>query len=224
MIRLERLEALQRVIRQDDVADLGISTRDLVFEAFKSGDMDKANEFMDYYDFENRLEHEGIVGMTSAVLSHLAGFGEEEVERMFRKRYEPRIRNWLAKMPGVTENLQVFVEYQRGLLSKLTVVEEPDRYVVTCDPCGSGGRLERTNDNVTKKAYPWAWGKTGVPYYCAHCCIAWEIIPVEMRQYPLKIMEVPEKLGDPCVHILYKKPELIPEKYFNRIGKTKTIK
>jgi hypothetical protein len=224
MIRLEKSEALQRKIRQDDAADLGIPTRDLIFKAFQSGNMDKAREFMDYYDFENRLEHEGIVAMASAVLSHLATFGEEEVEKAWRKRYEPRMKDWIARIPGVLENLQLFVEYQRGLLSNLTVVEEPDRYVVRCDPCGSGGRLERTDTNVTKKAYPWAWSKIGVPYYCAHCCIAYEIVPTELRGYPLKILEVPEKLGDPCIHIQYKKPELIPEEYFTRIGKTKTIK
>ena len=61
---------------------------------------------MDYYDFENRLEHEGIVAMASAVLSHLATFGEEEVEKAWRKRYEPRIKDWLSKTPGVVDNLQ----------------------------------------------------------------------------------------------------------------------
>ena len=76
---------------------------------------------MDYYDFENRLEHEGVVAMASAVLSHLATFGEEEVEKAWRKRYEPRIKDWLSKTPGVVETLQLFVEYQRGLLSNLTV-------------------------------------------------------------------------------------------------------
>ena len=224
MIRLEKSETLQREIRRDDAADLGIPTRNLIFEAFEAGNTDKAVEFMDYYDFENRLEHEGIVAMASAVLSHLATFGEEEVEKAWRKRYEPRMKDWIARIPGVLENLQLFVEYQRGLLSNLTVVEEPDRYVVRCDPCGSGGRLPRTDTNVTKEVYHWSWGKSGVPYYCTHCCIAYEIIPTELRGYPLKILEVPEKLGEPCIYIQYKKPELIPEKYFNRIVKTKTIK
>jgi hypothetical protein len=54
--------------------------------------------------------------------------------------------------------------------------------------------------------------------------MAWEIIPTELRGYPLKLLMVPEKLGDPCYHYLYKRPELIPEEYFSRIGKKKTIR
>jgi len=33
-----------------------------------------------------------------------------------------------------------------------------------------------------------------------------------------------ERPEDPCVHLFYKKPELIPEEYFKRVGKTKPTK
>jgi hypothetical protein len=162
--------------------------------------------------------------MASDVLVHLASIGEGEIEKAWRKRYPERIKDWLSVTPGVVESLQRFVEYQRSLQSNVTVMEEEDRYVIKSDPCGSGGRLERTDRNVTRKAYPWSWGKIGVPYYCTHCCMAWEIMPIELRGSPLKILLIPERAGDPCIHLLYKEPELIPEEYFTRIGKTKTIK
>ncbi len=100
------------------------------------------------------------------------------------------------------------------------------------DPCGSGGRMRRTGEidkipprdgppfnlGRTKKAWPWSWSKAGVPYYCVHCCIWSEIIPTELNGYPTRVTlwnEDPEK---PCRWAFYKKPDLIPEEYFTRIG------
>lgn len=224
MIKLLESEALKRKIRQDDIENLGVHDRVLACQAIKEGRIDEAIQLIEYDSFETRDHFDGIFSMVSDILAHMALLGEEEIEKAWRKRYPPRIKDWLSVSPGVLLSLQRLVEYQRSLQSNLTVSEEEDRYVIKSDPCGSGGRLERTEHNVTKKAHPWSWGKVGVPYYCTHCCIAWEIIPIELRGYHLKVLEVPEKLGDPCIHYLYKKPELIPEKYFTRIGQAKTIK
>jgi hypothetical protein len=110
----------------------------------------------------------------------------------------------------------------RGHYSKFTITEEADRYVFRYDPCGSGGRLLRTSSvGVTKKGYPWSWGKKGISYYCTHCCLLFEIIPIELRGYPIAIVHCPEKPEDPCIHYYYKKPGLVPEKYFERVGMTK---
>jgi hypothetical protein len=224
MIRLEKSKVLQREIRQDDPADLGIPSWVLAREAIKAGRVDEAIKFIEYEVFENQTMHEGVAAMCSDVLAYLATLGEEEVEKAWRSRYNDRIKNWLKETPGMMENLWLFVEFQRGLSANLTVTEERDRYVIKSAPCGTGGRLKRTDGNVTKKAYPWSWGKKGILYYCTHCCIAYEQIPIELRGYPLKVMLPPEKAGDPCFHLVYKKPELIPEEYFTRIGKKKTKK
>jgi len=225
MIRLEKLDAWQRKIRQDDCADLGILTPVLAREAIQAGRIDDAIEFVEYADFEARQISQGMVGMAAAVVNYIANtFGEEELEKMWRQRYLPWTKDWCHQQPSVEQTLQYIVELQRALHGNLTIVEEPDRYVFTADPCGSGGRMERTNRNVTKKAYPWSWGKKGILYYCTHCCVFWMILFTEVRGYPQQIVLSPEKLGDPCIHLLYKKPQLIPEEYFTMIGKTKTIK
>jgi hypothetical protein len=44
---------------------------------------------------------------------------------------------------------------------------------------------------------------------------------IELRGYPVRITLVGDKPEDPCVHLFYKKPELIPEEYFTRIGMKK---
>lgn len=225
MFKLEKLESLKREIRQDPVVELSRPTWDLVRDAVKKGDVNSACKLIEYGASENRMMHDSAVSFAEMGLSHIASFGEEEVEKLFRSRYTPQVKDWLAATPGNMETLYRCVEYQRGHFGQCTIKEEADRYVVTYDPCGSGGRLRRTRAvGLAKKAYPWTWNMAGIPYYCTHCSIMMEIVPIELRGYPLRITVPSDDPKGPCVHLFYKKPELIPEKYFARVGKTKTIK
>lgn len=225
MTRLEESDALGRRIRQDNIADLVVPTWDLVRQNIQAGEADKALELLDHTYWEGELMHDMMVSFVSDALTHLAQFGEEELPKMFRRRFSDRVKKWLTDTPGVEESVQRFTEYWRGHFGNTVIEEERDRYVAMGKPCGSGGRLmENPEIGRTKKAYPWSWSKVGVPYYCTHCCFCWEIIPTELRGYPLRIDLPPEKAGDPCVHLFYKKPELIPEEYFTCIGMNKTIK
>ena len=224
MIRLEKSEALQRKIRQDDVAEMGIPTWTLVRQAIQAGRTDETLGFLEYGLAENREMDGQMCAFVDDTLTYLSSFGEEEVMKAIRHRYEPRVRDWLSSAPTLTEQIHLFAEDVRGHFGNFTVVEEPDRYVISHDPCGTGGRLWRTKSvGMTKKAYPWSWSRSGVPYYCTHCCVM-EIVVIEQRGYPIVVTLPPEKPEDPCVVLFYKKPELIPEEYFTRIGMTKTIK
>jgi len=180
---------------------------------------------MEYGRAENKAMHDASVSIIDDALTYLARFGEEEVPKFWRQSFYSRVKDWPSVTPGVEETFQRFTEFYRSHFSDFTIVEEPDRYVVRCDPCGSGGKLRRTKSvGTTKKAYPWSWGKSGIPYYCTHCCVAWEIIPTELWGYPIRINLVTDRPEDPCIHLFYKRPELIPEEYFTRIGMTKTIR
>jgi hypothetical protein len=222
MIRLKKSKALGRKIRQDDAKELVIPTWTLIRRAIRAGKAGEALTFLDYACWETKTQHDSLCSFVDGVLTHLASLNEEEIYKVLRKRYEPVIRRWLSDTPGVKESLERGTEYQRSHGGNFTLTEEPDRYVLRCDPCGSGGQLRRTKDvGKMKKGYSWTWGKSGIPYYCVHCCVMWEILPVELRGYPLRITLIGEKPEDPCVHLYYKKPELIPEEYFTRIGKKK---
>ena len=225
MIRLEKSEALKRKIRQDDAAELAIPTWTLVREAMQAGRINEALDLLEYCRAENERNNDSLTSFVEKTLTHLASFGEEETEKILRQRYYPAMMEWLSTTPGVEETLQRCAEFQRSHHANFTITEEPDRYVAKFDPCGTGGRLMRTRSvGVTKKAYPWSWNRSGVSYYCLHCCIEFEIIATELRGYPIRINLCPERPEDPCVHLFYKKPELIPEEYFTRIDMTKTIK
>ncbi|MFC2022209.1 hypothetical protein ACFLTR_03245 [Chloroflexota bacterium] len=224
MIKLEMSEALGKQIRKGDVSEHAIPNLDMVSQAIRTGRTDEALEFLEYAFNESKANNDSLVSFVETVLTHLASFGEQEVEKILRQRYYPMRKDWLSVTRSVEESLQRCTESQRKHPASLRVIEEPDRYVVTYDPCGSGGRLRRTRSvGTTKQAYPWSWGEAGVSYYCSHCCISYEIIPIELWGYPIKIHLLGAKPEDPCIHLFYKNPELIPEEYFTRVGMKKDM-
>ena len=241
MPKLEETEGLKRKIRRDgDMAEMSQSTWSLIAELIQGGEVKEALDFMDYEVHRNKMIHDLLVQFIQELFTEIAAGGEEIVEKFWRKIVEPLMRKALTRDFTPEEALQVDAELQRNHFGEFTVVEEPDRYVMTCDPCGAGGRMRRmrcpqSEDEptlwpwprevgATQEAYPWSWGRTGIPYYCVHCTLMWEILSTEILGYPIRIHELGEKPEDPCVHLYYKKPELIPEKYYTRIGKTKKIK
>ncbi len=222
---LKYSKTLRRKIRQGEPKELAISNWDLLREAIQSGKTDDALEMVDYLGLLDK--EPGLHDFCSKLLTHIADLtGEEEVMKIWYERSLPIMQAWLAATPGVAESLYRCIELQRShQVGTFTVTEEIDRYVVSYGFCHSGGTVRRgSNVGKTKKAYPWSWSKTGVPYYCIHCCLRWEIIPIELRGYPVRITLFNENPEGPCVHLFYKKPELIPEEYFAKVGKTKTIK
>jgi len=224
MIRLGKSETLQRKIRQDDIAELAIPTWDLIRKAIKAGKINKALAFIDYASFEAKQMHDILADFPDVALTYIAErCGEDEIIKVLHKRYFNRAKKFILTIKEPREALERLVEQQRAHFSNFSVHEEVDRYVVRTDPCGSGGRLRRIkNVGVTKKAYPWSWNKKSIPYYCCHCCVYFEILPIELRGYPIRVHEISERPEDPCIHYYYKSPELIPEKYYDRINIIKT--
>ncbi|MFC1873798.1 hypothetical protein ACFLYX_00680 [Chloroflexota bacterium] len=197
---------------------------DLAKKAATAGRTDESAWWIDYLAMEDRIVHDAVTRMCDSALTYLAdNYGEEQVEKFWRWTYPPsHIKQMLSELPSPKELFLRQAEYARAHQCDFTMSEEPDRYVRTNKICGSGCRMRRAGKcGVTKKPYPWSWGKKGIPYYCVHCSIFEEIVPIEVRGYPLRIQELGEKPEDPCIIYYYKKPELIPEQYFTRVGKVK---
>jgi hypothetical protein len=145
-------------------------------------------------------------------------------------------------------NLYISLEAMRGHLvgpgrrGDIELIEEDDRWIIRFDPCGSGGRMLRGDPiegtgsrvlapydfGVLEQAYPWTWGETGVCHYCAHCNIALSTIPAERWGHPVRTVDPPLWRGpdDPatnrkCQWSVWKTLEAIPEREYERIGRTK---
>jgi hypothetical protein len=107
--------------------------------------------------------------------------------------------------------------------ARFTVREDEEKFTFKMDPCGSAGRMWRKgffdpprNYGYVKKAYPWSFGREGLPYYCVHCSLMNELLPIEWVGYPINPMEPPKSAEDPCIMYYYKNPNEIPEKYWER--------
>ena len=218
--------AQNRIKRTEDPVSAGFSTWELVRGLLKAGEIEDALSLLDLGLAEDKAVHDNLVNSVGDYLNYFFSIlPEERMETILRERYFPTAKRNVEAQASVEKIMQGFVRYQRANGSVVTIKDEPDRYVITYHPCGSGGYLIKNRPELKlEKAYPWSWSKTGINYYCLHCCIAWEIIPTELRGYPLYIHMPPEHPEAPCIQFHYKRPELIPEEYFSRIGQVKKIK
>jgi len=232
MIRLKHSDILGRKIRKDDWNDIGASTWSLVEEAILEDDEKQALELLDYLYEEGKAFHDFTSDMWAGCVTYVgSNFGEEEVESIWRYIVSDTVLGSEATRGDTLERIYVGAELWRGHYMKdgeFNLVEEEDRYVLTLDPCPTGGRMLITgrleapyNLAKTSKPYPWSWNRAGIPWYCTHCTICRCIMAIESSGYPVRVHEYPEDLSGRCRLIYYKHPESIPDKYFAEIGMSK---
>jgi hypothetical protein len=244
LLKLEYSKMLGRKIRKDRWDELGVSTWTRIKEAIKNNRVEEAESLIDYLNPEGKRVHDIYSDWVYGLLNYIGEkLGEEEIYKALRYTgelfWKPAIEK-VSKL-SVEELVLLNAESMRahrcgpGEMGNIRIVEEADKYTISFDPCGSGGRMRRIGEidgfpprtgppynlGKTKKAYPWSWNKVGVPYYCTHCCVWSEIMPIEILGYPLRVCEYSEHPNDPCAWVFYKKPELIPDRYFERVGKKK---
>ncbi len=241
MLNLVNSEKFKRYIRQDDWNDLGLSTSHMIEKAIDEGRYDDAKKLARYYIPEGKSLHDLFCDWIWDIFTKTGEKqGEEAVYELCKATQETWMmkRTWkgLSKMT-VEERVQVNAEVMRshrcgpGQDGCIEIIEDENRYSIKMDPCGSGGRMRRGdpvdgtpsrlgapyNFGVTKKAYPWSWNRRNVPYYCIHCAIN-EILPIQWGGYPLWVTGYADDASKPCYWHFYKKPELIPDEYYKRLG------
>lgn len=170
------------------------------------------------------------------------------LEPYIQERYmvfDVRLRPYAETL---VRNLYIALEAMRchlvgeGRRGDTDLEEFDDRWELRFDPCGSGGRILRGDDiegtgsrvlapyefGVTQERHPWAWNETGVCYYCAHCNLALSTLPAERWGHPVRTVDPPLWRGedDPltrkrCTWTVWKSLEAIPEREYERIGRTK---
>jgi hypothetical protein len=180
-------------------------------------------------------------------------FGEAKIEDCYRHVLEPYLQERyrpfdIREQPfeeTLDRNLYLSFEAMRAHLcgpgreGNLEFDEYDDRYVLSFDPCGSGGRMQRGDEiegtparaeppygfGVTRAEYNWAWNERGVCYYCAHCCLALERWPAEQWGHPVRVVDPPlypeEATGrgpKRCTWTIYKSLDAIPPDAYERIG------
>lgn len=189
-----------------------------------------------------------IAGLMNEIVTR---FGEPALGRMydailvpwFNERYvlfDVDKHDWAD---AVHLNLQVAFEAMRGHLcgpgrrGDVEIEEREDRYVMSFDPCGSGGRQVRGDeieDTSPRHKSPYDWPLTqepavlnhfepGVCHYCAHCILLTEVMPMRAFGYPVRAVDPPRPVteGQPpqkCSWTVFKDPEGVPDDYYTRVG------
>lgn len=161
----------------------------------------------------------------------------------FNERYslfDTDKHDWATAM---TLNLQVAFEAMRGHLcgpgrrGDVEFVESADRYVLSFDPCGSGGRQVRgdaiegtpprheapLNWALTQEPAVWNHFEPGVCNYCAHCILLTEVMPMRAFGYPVRAVDPPRPVpaGEPaqkCSWTVFKDPSAVPDEYYERVA------
>ncbi|MDO8567811.1 MAG: hypothetical protein Q7R57_03750 [Dehalococcoidales bacterium] len=225
MVRLGKSAISGKITRKDDLEQQSITTWTLLRQAIKDKKHDEGLELLQFLHRESWLDQ---VDFISRSLAYIAkNHGEDEVARAI---------TWWRKVqqeagdPVYSLSLEELIQYQmeqmRASLTPagkdcFTIKEEADRIVISVDPAHVL-RLVKPSA-ITRQPHPWSWGRAGIPYYCAQCCLWWEIMPIEHRGYPLRVHERPQDMQEPCRIIYYKKPELVPDRYYRTVGLAKKL-
>jgi len=201
-----------------------------------------------------RRLHDRYADFQSGLLAFVARrFGEARLEDCYRFVLEPYLQERyrpfdLREQPyeeTLERNLYLAFEAMRAHLvgpdrrGDVGLEEHDDRFVLSFDPCGSGGRAQRGDPvegtgarveppyefGVTRAEYDWAWNEKGVCYYCAHCCLALERWPAEQWGHPVRVVDsplYPHETSGPepkkCTWTIYKSLDAIPAEAYERIG------
>ena len=166
--------------------------------------------------------------------------GEDALESVFRSSMEEWVTARYQMLSKMTQRqkFEMTIEGMRSHFSgpassgEIKVEEMNDRWVLSLDPCGSGGRMRRGSAmrNQTSRselpylfssvemAHDWTWGQKDVCLYCVHCAFVNEIFPIEQTGEPLRITEYSANADDACRWIIYKDEVNIPSAAYIRVG------
>lgn len=228
------------IIRTFNTVPLGTAPQANCLAALKRGDLESAADWLDKMRLEFKIPHEILVAWIQDLLSYCAAtWGEDAVLETILHTHQSiwgdRYAAWDRMTPW--EKVALTVEGMRGghfsgarRRGDVIVREEPDRFVIAFDPCGSGGVLRRGDPETGRAAYPitehgtnqeahlWTWQKTGVHWYCSHCAIAMEWLPGRKRGHPLRPLDHTLDPHAPCVWYVYKDETQTREYHYPRTG------
>lgn len=215
--------------------DPSCADRDQALVRLRDGDIDEAFRLAEQSRIRYVALHDTYVVWIQELLAGIARDDGEEavresVELARREIWAPRYVLWAQMTP--LERLQLSVEGMRGHLSgqrrrgDVGILDEPDRYVMVLDPCGSCGILRRGDPESGRAPYepagnmephPWTWGRVGVGWYAVHSPIVMEYVQMRDGQPPLRPLEDCDT-DAPCRWYIYKDPNAARAEHYRRMG------
>ncbi len=223
----------EKLFTEAELQELGAETVELVEKAIDAGDLQKAKKLNRRMYKEFYSMHEGFRDWIATLMSYIQKHNGDEAlyEALHDVFQDFTILAQIYKAENMKRQGQMLAAGFRGHLTPLKVEEDDEKVTVSMIPCGSGGRailngLYNPPKNLAKvkKAQKMTFGKTDVPVYCVHCALQ-DIVPMEATGYPIWVIDPPDEFGkEPCRYHIYKDPDKIPAKYYERYGLKKPVK
>ena len=152
-----------RVLREDDLDDLGRPTGEVIADAIDEGRTEEAKTLARNLIHEWKGLHDLYCDWIWDMLTRIAHrFGEAEVYAMLRATQETWMmkRTWKGfRRMSVERQVTLTTEMMRAHRcgprqeGDVEVLEDEERYTIVMDPCGSGGRMRR-GDPMDKTPLP----------------------------------------------------------------------
>ena len=205
----------EKIFTKEELKAMGERTLDLVQASIDAGELEAAkqlsqrmyNEFLGMHDFYR--------DWVTALLSFIGKrYGDEVLHEALKEtvgEYTRRLQKRYAHK-SARRKMEIFMAGLRGHLHPLQIEEDDEKFTITSQPCGSGGRLAREggygppcNFLKIKNPQPMTFLRPDFPVYCAHCYFQ-NISPPEPGGPPLFITEPSPDLGNvTCRIYFYKK-------------------
>ncbi len=220
-------ETTKRFFTDVELKEMGEETVKLIQQAIDAGEVEKAKKLTRRMHREFFSMHENYRDLFASMLTFIyEELGEEAVYKANYRCLEAM--GALADAYGNQDagrKAMMLAAGFRGHLTPVVVEEDDEKFTVMMAPCGSGGRAiankgyEPTGRFAkVKKPQKMTFGKKDFPIYCTHCALQ-DIIPMEKTGYPIWVIDVPENVGEaPCKYYIYKDPDNIPARFYERYG------
>ena len=220
----------ERFFSEEEVREMGKRTVDRLTEAIDAGDAEQAKKIANRMYNEFLGMHDLYRNWTTATLSEVGKrFGDEVLEEIMTAGVKAWWLPNLEKMPQDPQDLprkiKMFVAGLRGHLQPMHIEEDEDKVVIQMRPCGSGGRMVLEGKyegpdafHTVEKPQRMTYNRADFPVYCAHEP-PMELVDIEKNGKPFVVVEPAAVLGkEHCSFIIYKDPDKVPEKYYERLG------
>ena len=222
----------KRIFTDKELNEMSGRTLDHVMEAIESGNKEKAKELAQRMYQEFKHLHDGYMSWVTGLQTFIyQNYGVDVLEKAEREAHT--IEGKLFFKPAEKDDIRSRVEHMlaglRGHLQTVIVEEDDEKIIITMKPCGSGKRLIQKGGYEmglakVKEPHRITWGMKDFPMYCVHCPVM-GMLDIENAgdfNFVLDVSDPIEK--DDCHFTFYKNPDDIPEEYYTRLGKKKTIR
>lgn len=199
-----------------------------ITDAVDAHDFDRARALLHERDRQHQVIHDQFIDTKAAFYSYVGTvFGDQRLGEILRhtgERQRHGFERW-ESLP-IEDFVRASVHLLKTHMGTVSVSEDDEKFTITQDPCGSGGRLMREGaydgaGGLHRVRTPQAmtFGKPDFPSYCAHCAVWNNIQCIEWFGHPQWCIDHPASPADPCRIHIYKDSRHIPERFYRQVGK-----